>query len=274
MTMPDPSAFIAAGASAEVYRLEPGVVLKLFHAGIDPGIVTREEDMARIIEATGLPVPRLIRRCAIEGRSGLVYSELAGPNLLAYIGRHPHRAHWALDQMAALQQRISACRIPLRRSRKVVMADDIEAGPIDERLRAAAIDRLEALHEGDGLSHGDLHPGNLIVTDAGVGIVDWSRAAMGTAASDVVRTEMVMRFGPGRGDGTQVGWRESAVRDAAAGWYVHRYRAQSGLDPEALAAWRPLVALAWLRQRAPVRDAAFAAYLNDALRVAGLPPQG
>ena len=33
-----------------------------------------------------------------------------------------------------------------------------------------------------------------------------------------------------------------------------------------------LVALAWMRQRAPARDAAFADYVAKALREAGLPP--
>ncbi len=44
------------------------------------------------------------------------------------------------------------------------------------------------------------------------------------------------------------------------------------MPPEALAAWRALVALAWARHRLPGRDAAFLRYLKDALRTAGLPP--
>ena len=42
MRLPDPSTFIAAGASAEVFRLGEGRVLKLFHDGIDSSIVARE----------------------------------------------------------------------------------------------------------------------------------------------------------------------------------------------------------------------------------------
>lgn len=271
MTPPDPSSFIAAGASAQVFRLEGGRVLKLFHAGVDPGIVAREHAIARVVQASGLPVPRVLGLEEAGGRQGIVYAEISGPNLLAYIARRPHRTRWALDQMAQLQQRITACRAPSLRSRKAIIAEDIDMAPIGERLRAAAIDRLEQLNEGDTLTHGDLHPANLIVTDEGVSVIDWSRAACGTIATDLVRTEMVMRFGPGR-RGDDVGRVESAVRDVASGWYLRRYRALTGLDAEALAAWRPLVAIAWMRQRAPVRDEAFAAYLADALRMAGLPP--
>jgi len=104
-----------------------------------------------------------------------------------------------------------------------------------------------------------------------------SRAARGMAATDVVRTEMVMRFGPGgdvggEGGAAVLGWAAAKMRDAASAYYVRRHRALTGLDPEALAAWRALVALAWMRQRAPSREAAFEAYLVEALEVAGLPP--
>lgn len=274
MSLPDPSTFIAAGASAQVYRLDEGRVLKLFHAGIEPGIVQREYAIARSIHATGLPLARAFAVRTVGERQGIVYADLRGPDLLTYIGRHPRRWRWALDEMARLQQRIAACHAPMLRSRKAILAEDIEAAPVGDALRRAAIARLEQLEEGDALSHGDVHPGNLIVTDAGLAVIDWSRAACGMAATDVVRTEMLMRFGPGRAGTSDIGWGEAAMRDAASAYYVRRYRALSGLDREALAAWRPLVALAWLRQRQPARDAGFEAYLADALRVAGLPPLG
>lgn len=271
MMLPDPSAFIAAGASAEVFRMDGGRVLKLFHAGIDPSIVAREVTVGRLVERTGLPVPRLMGVEQVGERQGIVYAEVRGPDLLAHIARNPLRARRALGQMAQLQARIAQCRLPGLRSRKAVLAEDIGAGPVSERLRAAAIGRLDLLREDDALTHGDLHPGNIIVTGEGVTLIDWSRAACGTAGSDLARTEMLMRFGPGRGGG-DVGAAEAAMRDAAAAWYVERYRRLTGLDVEALEAWRPLVALAWLRQRAPVREAAFAAYLEQALARAGLPP--
>ncbi|HUD90415.1 aminoglycoside phosphotransferase family protein [Sphingobium sp.] len=270
-SFPDPASFIAAGQSAEVYRLDGGRVIKLFHAGVDTAIIAREHGIGRVVQASGLPVPRVFGLDEAGERQGIIYSELSGPNLLAYIARHPHRTGWALGQMAQLQQHIQACHTPSLRSRKAIILEDIEAAPIGERLRAAAIDRLEQLNEGDRLTHGDLHPGNLIVTPDGVSVIDWSRAACGTIATDLVRTEMLMRFGPGRA-GQDVGWIEAAMRDVASCWYLRRYRAGTGLDAEALTAWRPLVALAWMRQRAPVREAAFAAYLAEALRVAGLPP--
>lgn len=268
MSLPDPSRFIAAGQSAEVFRLDDGCVLKLFHDGVDPGIIEREYKLMQAIQATGLPVAHALEMQEAGGRRGIVYTEMAGPDLLAYLHERPWRWRWAMTQMARLQRRIQEQSLPSLRSRKALLAEDIEVAPIGERLRAAAIDRLEQLVEGDALSHGDLHPANLIVTPHGLAVIDWSRAARAAAATDVVRTEMLMRFGPG-----QTGrWWEEQVRDRAAAHYVKRYCALADMEPDALAAWRPLVALAWLRQRLPSRDEAFARYLDEALAIAGFPP--
>lgn len=268
MNLPDPSDFVAAGQSAEVFRLDGGHVLKLFHDGIDPGIVEREYGLMQAIQATDLPVARALDLCEAGGRAGIVYTRMEGPDLLAYLREKPWRWRWALQEMARLQAHIQAQHLPALRSRKALLTEDIEVAPIGETLRAAAIERLEQLIEGDALSHGDLHPANLIVTPQGLAVIDWSRAAQAAAPTDVVRSEMLMRFGPG-----QAGrWWEEQIRDQAAAYYIKRYRALTDMEPEALAAWRPLVALAWTRHRLPARDDGFALYLADALVEAGLPP--
>jgi hypothetical protein len=141
MMLPDPSTFIAEGASAAVYRLDGGRVLKLFHEGVDAGIIAREHAMAQAIQETGLPVPCVFGRAEAGGRQGIIYSEIEGPNLLHHIVRHPHRIGWAMGAMAALQRAIHTHDLPELRSRKAILAEDIEMAPIGDRLRAAAIDR-------------------------------------------------------------------------------------------------------------------------------------
>jgi aminoglycoside phosphotransferase (APT) family kinase protein len=275
MTLPDPSTFIARGASAEVFRLEDGLILKLFHEGIDPSIIGREFALSQAVHDTGLPVARPVGMRRVSGageaeRQGIVYTELVGPNLLAYIRRHPFRMRSMFEAMADLQRRIHEKSVPDMRSRRNVLIEDIEIAPVNDRLREAAVERLEQLIEGSRLSHGDLHPANIIVTADGLAIIDWSKAARASPAADVVRTEMLMRFGPGEVHGHGLGM----LRDAITSDYVKAYRRLSGMEAEALSAWRALVGLAWLRNRLPARDAAFERYLAKALETAGLPPLG
>ncbi|MGE4323320.1 MAG: phosphotransferase family protein [Sphingobium sp.] len=267
--LPDPSAFIARGASADVFRLGDGLILKLFHDGIDDGIVTREFDIARTVFDTDLPVARPVDMRDAGGRRGIVYAEVEGPDLLNHLKRRPMSMPAMLRAMAALHVRIHALEAPTLRSRKQVLAEDVENAPVGEPLRRAALDRLEQLIDGGRLSHGDFHPGNILVTAGGLFVIDWSKAAAASPAADVVRTEMLMRFGPGPAQS----WWQALLRDAAARRYVRLYRRMTGLDLEALAAWRALVALAWMRHRLPARDDAFESYLDNALAQAGLPPR-
>lgn len=268
MSLPDPSTFIARGASAEVFRLAGGLVLKLFHDGVGVQIVEREYAIAQAVQETGLPVARAVERCEQAGRQGIVYTEIAGPNLLQYMRRRPDRLAWGLREMARLHARIHRQTASVLRSRKEILAGDIEMAPVGERLRAAALDRLDQLIEPNLLSHGDLHPANLIVTPDGLAVIDWSRAARAAPAADVVRTEMLMRFGA---VGAPGGWKAVAL-DRAAAYYARRYRADTRMERESLAAWRGLVGLAWKRHRPASGDEAFDAYLDKALAQAGLPP--
>ena len=75
-----------------------------------------------------------------------------------------------------------------------------------------------------------------------------------------------MRFGEGPTDTITNLWRNWAARQLG-----NAYHRQSGLTPDQLSLWRPVVALAWLRARPPIRERAFARYLDKALRKAGLP---
>lgn len=275
MTPPDPSTYMASGLSAEVFALGEGQVLKLFHDGIEPATIAREYAVARVIGSTGLPVARVIGQRQVGQRQGIVYSRIDGPTLIEHIRHRPWRARWALCAMARLQHHVHQRALPGLRSRKQILGEDIELAGFGPRLADAALNRLALLQEGDALSHGDLHPGNLIVTGEGrrrgLAVIDWSKAACAAPAADVVRTEMLLRFGPWP---TESGL-EGPLRDAAAAYYVHCYRKASGMGAEALSAWRALVALAWVRQRLPGRDVAFARYLADALKAAGLPePDG
>ncbi len=273
MSLPDPATFIAQGASAEIFRLDGGRVLKLFHVGVNETVVARELEAATLLRALDLPVAIPLEQRAQAGRLGIVYTEIVGPNLLQYLTRRPDRLPWALDAMAKLQVRIHGQRLPDFHKRRDILADDIFFAPMNDRLRMAALERLEQLRDDDRLCHGDFHPANIIVTQDGgpnggaLAVIDWSKAATGEPASDVVRSEMLMRFGPGE---REAAWR-GAARDLIAWWYVRRYRAAARLAPDSLDAWRGLVALAWVRQRQASREDAFQAYLARALERAGLP---
>lgn len=265
-----PYPFIAKGASAELFDIGSGHVLKLFRDGVSDEMIAREAAASIHAMANGVPTAAAIRRQTWEGRKGIIYLRLEGSTLMDWIRRNPMRAGWALDRMGEIQAAMHKAGEGRAgggtlRSLKQVLASDIANGPAPVTLQRAAIAYLETLVDEDALTHGDFHLGNVMMTPQGLMVIDWSKAATGHPAADAVRSEMLMRFGIGPSD-----WVTNLWRDWAAGRLRKSYLGSSDVTARDLDQWRPVVALAWLRAREAGRTPAFIRYLEGALHKSGI----
>lgn len=257
---------LGRGKSSQVFRVAPGRVVKIFHAAVSEEMIQREVAAARIAALHDVPTAAPMERIEVGGLSALIYPELAGPSLASLLRRQPRRAGVLLARMADLHGAIHGHPAGDLRPVKSVLATDIAYGPAPDHVKQRVTDHLQHLPDGGRLLHGDFHLDNILVTDGGLVVLDWAKAAAGDPAADVVRSEMLMRFGEGPADPVTALWRDWAARRLRT-----TYQRQAAIDDERLALWRPVVALAWLRARPPVRSRAFARYLDGALRRIGLP---
>ena len=258
---------LGQGKSAEVFRTRPGEVVKIFHSAVSEEMIAREMSAARLAGDLNLPTAAPLRRISVDSRRALVYPEICGPSMSAAIRKTPFAAAALLGRMASLHRLIHSHAVTELRTLKSVLRTDIDYGPAPAPLKTAAIAYLETLPDGCRLLHGDYHIDNIILQQGDLFVLDWAKAAIGDPAADAVRSEMLMRFGAGPSDPVTNLWRDWAARRL-----MRAYRRQSGVTADALAQWRPVVALAWLRARPPVRNRAFLPYLNRALRKVNLPP--
>lgn len=257
---------LGRGKSSEVFRIGGGEVVKIYHPAVSEDMIEREKAAATLASSLSLPTAAPRARVEVEGKQALIYPEISGVSIARAIRAQPLSAASLLRDMAHVLHQVHSQSASGLRTVKSVLQTDIDYGPAPERLKSAAIDYLARLPEGGQLLHGDFHIDNILFSKCGLVILDWAKAAIGAPAADAVRSEMLMRFGEGPTDLITNIW-----RDWAAGQLGRAYRRQSGVLPDQLDLWRPIVALAWLRARPPVRKAAFTRYLNKALRDAGLP---
>ncbi|WP_028055693.1 phosphotransferase family protein [Sphingobium bisphenolivorans] len=257
---------LASGASSRVCRLPGERVVKIFHAAVSDEMIAREFTAATLAAEGGVPTARPLREDMIEGARAILYPEVQGPTLMRQMRARPLQSDALLRDMALLHRQIHGCAAPSLRSLKQVLATDISYGPAEPVVQDAALALLQELPEGESLLHGDFHISNILLSAEGPIAIDWSKAAHGAATADVLRSEMLLRFGEGPQD-----WLTNHARDWAARRYMTHYRRCAGeplsLEPQ----WRAVVALAWLRARGPVRQRAFTAYLHRALAAVGLP---
>ena len=237
---------IGAGRSSEVFAEGPDRVVKLYRQPFEPEAVANELAASRLAHGFGLPVPEAFGIVGRAGRTGILFVRLDGAPMTVRYAYNPLGLLLALRRVARIQHAIHACPAPGLPSQHARLRHQIEGARVPEPLRRAALAALDRLPAGDRLCHGDVHPGNVIATGAGLRLIDWQKASAGDPAADVARSELMLRYGRLGPAWFSRLFPVRMARRLIAAWYVASYRAASGLPKEAIAAWRLPVAVSRL----------------------------
>jgi aminoglycoside phosphotransferase (APT) family kinase protein len=240
---------IATGRTAEVYAWQDGTVLKLYYEWCPRRWRDEEVRVARLVHAAGLAAPAPGDTVEIGERVGLVYERVDGPSMLDEMKQKAFVTLWrSARQMAELHVAINDCTVPGLRSAKESLAGAVRSAAwLPDDLREPVLQRLEELPDGDCLCHGDLHPGNIVMTGRGPIVIDWMTAARGHPMADVARTIVLLRMGP------LPNWLERVAFGAIV-WqfraaYLKRYFELRPADRGMLAAWQPIIAAARMNEK-------------------------
>jgi streptomycin 6-kinase len=242
---------LAHGREAEIYDWDGGrAVLKLYRPGFGrPGA---EAVALTLLEGTGV-APRLLERVQVQGRDGLVMQRLDGMDMLAVLQRQPWRLAALARMLARTARRIHQLPAPSELPDLVgVLGDRIGAAELPGDLRTFANRTLAGLPTGDRLCHGDLHPGNAIVTGDQARVIDWPAATRGTPTADVARTLLLLRQSdPVPGTPSPARVVIAGGRSLFAGMFLRSYRTASPEPLRDLDAWTIVHAAARLSEGLP-----------------------
>ncbi len=235
---------IAEGREAEIFEWEEGTVLRLMR---DSYGVESVELQARALKAAhdaGVAVPAPGGLTIVDGRHGLIMERLEGPDLLSLMGKKPWhiwsggittgRLHAELHEVVA-PEGLPNLKEGLEEHIKWHVENSDLVPP---EMAEFALDILPALPDGDRLCHGDFHPGNIIKTDDGNVIIDWSNVSKGDPAADYARSVLMLQLGePPPGSSfllrTMAGVGAGVVLSA----YRRGYRAHRTLDEKLVRRW-------------------------------------
>jgi aminoglycoside phosphotransferase (APT) family kinase protein len=113
------------------------------------------------------------------------------------------------------------------------------------------------LPDGDRICHGDFHPDNVLLATGGDFVIDWITCSRGCPAADVARTLVMLRSGdppPGTPVSRLVAIK--VLRKVFVAAYWRRYRRQTGIGPDEVAAWHEPVVAARLSESLPASERA------------------
>jgi aminoglycoside phosphotransferase (APT) family kinase protein len=150
---------IARGRDTEILAHGPGLVLR---RPLDGRSLAGEAAVMDWVVAHGYPCPRAVEVVP----DGLVMERIEGVNMLDDILAHPWRVRSHATLLADLHGWLHRLPVP-----------DGLATPFGP---------------GDALVHGDLHPGNVMLTAAGPLVIDWTNAARGPSGADLAVTWLLM----------------------------------------------------------------------------------
>lgn len=186
---------LAQGNTSDVYALGADAVVKVPRPGVPDHWIEIEAEYAAAVYQAGLPTPMILDVVRVEGRPSIVFERIDGPSMLDVL-RDDHRAAESLaESMCAIQHSFHAtdapAALPTLADRVASKIDQTEMVSAGERDDARAV--LAALAGGGATCHGDVHPGNILMSDRGPMVIDWFDATRGPAVADVVRSSLVVR---------------------------------------------------------------------------------
>jgi len=263
---------IGVGRTAEIFAWGEGRALRLFRTGASLPYAIREMNAFRCANEAGLPCPGvypsddehgLVR---IGDRLGFVMDRVDGPSMLGTLSRRPWLLVRYARRLAALHLSVhnkEAPSLPSQRERLRAVIERLRDDLADEmvdRIRRA----LDALPDGRVVCHGDFHPDNVLLGEAGETIIDWGPATSGSAAADVAWTVYLFRHA-GYPPGT-AWWQRFVIfllRRAFLVVYQRAYGRGASFDWSEVEAWEPVNAAVRLGDGIPEERAFLLAFLQE-----------
>jgi aminoglycoside phosphotransferase (APT) family kinase protein len=240
---------VARGSRSLVHAYGRGVVVKVPKPTTPSSWIRAEAKYVEAVRAVGAPAPKLLGMEEIFGRPASVWERVNGPLLWQQVVERPHRSAEVGAMLAEIQlalfELVPPVTLPDQRDR-LVSKIRRSAANVDASL-AAALDLLPPRDGRPRLCHGDLHPSNVIVSEAGPVLVDWFDASRGDPVADVARSTLTM-LAEGASTPTHLPGSDARTLSVLTEAYLSRLRKSLDIPPGLLSRWQAIGAAARLAE--------------------------
>lgn len=247
---------IATGRTSRVYEFGRGRVVKVPRSGVPARWAAVEAEITAAVHSQGGPTPAVHGMVAVDGREAIVFERIDGPSMWQQICSRQCDVSTVASQLAEIQLSIHELAPPAsmlclgdRVRQKIKHAKPLSTDERDEALRLVG-----ALPHTTVLCHGDLHPGNVLMSGQGPIVIDWYDAAVGSPIADVVRSSLLMRPRPAPGGLPHLPGSTPDMLGPLHDHYVRAVLADSDVDPGLARCWEAVLAVGRLAERAEPDD--------------------
>lgn len=186
---------IAIGRTSTVVEFGTGRVAKVLAPEVPDHWADAEAVFTDEVRRSGAPTPTVIDVAVVDDRPAIVFERITGPSMWQAMLAEPHRTPDLVDMLVKVQadiHRIGPCpRIPALVDRMDRKITDVESLSLEDRVAALAM--LRGCPSGAALLHGDLHPGNILLSPTGPVVIDWFDACIGPPVADIARSALLVQ---------------------------------------------------------------------------------
>ncbi len=181
---------IAVRNNKTVYR-DGDKAIKVFDANFSKSDILNEALNQARVEEAGVRVPKVLEVSVIDGKWAIVSEYIPGKTLAQLMEENPQEKDAYLEQFVDLQMEVHTHRAPLLNKLHDKMKRKIDETGLDATTRYELHTRLDSTPHHNKVCHGDFNPSNIIMSENGPYILDWSHATQGNASADVARTYLL-----------------------------------------------------------------------------------
>lgn len=239
---------VGLGRTAEILSWNKNQVLKLFRDGWSLSSAKWEENVARKIHETGLPVPAVFGIVEVNARYGIIYERVDGPSMLSLLIAKPEKIEHFADMFAKLHAQMHSLGLTGLPSQRQRLERKIRnAEPLPDDRKNAVLRALRRLKGGSVVCHGDFHPDNILMSSRGPVIIDWSDATRGNPHADIARTLLLLQQGTSPQQ-ANTGKEQISMRSSFIDTYLKSYTKTRPISLEEIELWGLPVAAARLSE--------------------------
>ena len=217
---------IAVRNNKTVYR-DGDKAIKVFDANFSKSDILNEALNQARVEEAGVRVPKVLEVSVIDGKWAIVSEYIPGKTLAQLMEENPQNKDAYLEQFVELQMDVHTHRAPLLNKLHDKMKRKIDETGLDATTRYELHTRLDSTPHHNKVCHGDFNPSNIIMSENGPYILDWSHATQGNASADVARTYLLF-------------WLNGDIEGAKK--YLELFCRKSNTARQYVQKWMPIVA--------------------------------
>lgn len=180
---------IGQGGNGSVYRLDEDTIVKVYKPWMKLSDIQREKDFARTAFINGIPSVMSFDVVKVGDCLGVVFEMLKSDTLGHAMRDNPDRLEEYVDKYVALAKTLHTTHVPadgFARIQDVYHSRVRNLGQWCSAEEMALLDSIiDDIPKADTVTHNDLHPGNIMIQDGELLLIDMPEVTMGPPICDL-----------------------------------------------------------------------------------------